>query len=86
MAVNWIVRHGAMRFLGEFDTEGRLYARSRGSRPHRAQFGTGSGLVRSDGANHSIAHRTDARPSHAASSRSKTKRSANASVRPRSTN
>src|SRR5688572_16374279 len=23
----WIVRHGAMRFLGEFDPEGRHYAR-----------------------------------------------------------
>src|SRR5438067_2415820 len=27
VAANWIVRHGAMRFLGEFDTEGRAYAR-----------------------------------------------------------
>src|SRR5919199_1020421 len=27
MASNWIVRHGAMRFLGEFDPEGRPYAR-----------------------------------------------------------
>ncbi len=28
MAANWIVRHGAMRFLGEFDAEGRDYPRS----------------------------------------------------------
>jgi cell fate regulator YaaT (PSP1 superfamily) len=27
MAANWIVRHGAMRFLGEFDAEGRDYSR-----------------------------------------------------------
>jgi cell fate regulator YaaT (PSP1 superfamily) len=27
MAANWIVRHGAMRFLGEFDPEGRDYVR-----------------------------------------------------------
>jgi cell fate regulator YaaT (PSP1 superfamily) len=27
MASNWIVRHGAMRFLGEFDPEGQSYAR-----------------------------------------------------------
>ena len=27
MAANWIVRHGAMRFLGEFDPEGRDYMR-----------------------------------------------------------
>ena len=27
MAANWIVRHGAMRFLGEFDPEGRDYTR-----------------------------------------------------------
>jgi cell fate regulator YaaT (PSP1 superfamily) len=27
MAANWIVRHGAMRFLGEFDAEGRDYER-----------------------------------------------------------
>jgi cell fate regulator YaaT (PSP1 superfamily) len=27
MAANWIVRHGAMRFLGEFDPEGREYTR-----------------------------------------------------------
>ncbi len=27
MAVPWIVRHGAMRFLGEFDPEGAAYAR-----------------------------------------------------------
>jgi cell fate regulator YaaT (PSP1 superfamily) len=27
MASNWIVRHGAMRFLGEFDPEGGAYAR-----------------------------------------------------------
>ena len=28
MASNWIVRHGAMRFLGEFDPEGAGYSRS----------------------------------------------------------
>jgi cell fate regulator YaaT (PSP1 superfamily) len=28
MTANWIVRHGAMRFLGEFDPEGALYARN----------------------------------------------------------
>src|SRR6266853_543880 len=27
MAANWIVRHGAMRFLGEFDAEGSDYTR-----------------------------------------------------------
>lgn len=27
MAPNWIVRHGAMRFLGEFDAEGGDYSR-----------------------------------------------------------
>ena len=27
MAANWIVRHGAMRFLGEFDADGRDYQR-----------------------------------------------------------
>jgi cell fate regulator YaaT (PSP1 superfamily) len=27
MAANWIVRHGAMRFLGEFDAEGHAYER-----------------------------------------------------------
>jgi cell fate regulator YaaT (PSP1 superfamily) len=27
MAANWIIRHGAMRFLGEYDAEGREYTR-----------------------------------------------------------
>ena len=27
MAAHWIVRHGAMRFLGEFDPEAGVYAR-----------------------------------------------------------
>ena len=27
MSTNWIVRHGATRFLGEFDPEGGTYAR-----------------------------------------------------------
>src|SRR5260370_364068 len=28
MAMQWIVRHGAMRFLGEFDPDGGTYART----------------------------------------------------------
>ena len=27
MSSNWVVRHGAMRFLGEFDPEGGTYRR-----------------------------------------------------------